>query len=86
MDDIIITSRYGDKNILRPISKDTYVFIPEYDYMRVGYDNERNIHFIDPSGGPFMSVDSVLPEINRKIKQIKILPYDGKKYYALIVE
>lgn len=43
-------------------------------YHRIGYErNNATINFVDPSGGPFLSVGSTI-EDNKKIKSIERSP------------
>lgn len=57
-DEIILDSRYGVKNKLVRIEEDSlkYKLETPYNY-RIGYDkNPETPTFIDPSGGPFITV------------------------------
>ena len=74
METIELKSRYGDIHILEKIEDKKYKFLPSDDYMRVGLTNDkRKYHFVDPSGGPFISVGSILPEVNSKVKDIEFM-------------
>lgn len=61
----------GSKNYLEEIDKNTYKLIPELDFVRVIYqENGKDILAVDPTDGPFMSVNSF--EFNgKKLKEIK---------------
>jgi hypothetical protein len=53
------------------------------EYYRIGYNEDKTINFVDPSGGPFIQVGTELGRyfedgIERKIKSINII--EGKKY------
>lgn len=74
MDKIELASRYGDIHILEKIEDKKYKFLPSDEYMRVGLTEDRNkYYFVDPSGGPFISVGSILPEVNSKVKDIEFM-------------
>lgn len=78
MDKIELTSRYGDIHILEKIEDKKYKFLPSDEYMRVGLTEDRNkYYFVDPSGGPFISVGSILPEVNSKVKDIEFIEGTG---------
>lgn len=74
MDKIELKSRYGDIHILEKIEDKKYKFLPSDNYMRCGLTDDKNkYHFVDPSGGPFISVGSILPEVNSKVKDIEFI-------------
>lgn len=74
MDKIELKSRYGDIHILEKIGDKKYKFLPSDNYMRCGLTEDKNkYHFVDPSGGPFISVGSILPEVNSKVKDIEFI-------------
>lgn len=74
MDKIELKSRYGDIHILEKIEDKKYKFLPSDNYMRCGLTEDKNkYHFVDPSGGPFISVGSILPEVNSKVKDIEFM-------------
>lgn len=65
--EVLLRSRYGDTYRLERIGeKDSHLFSfkGNTDYLRIGIDNSRKGHyiFIDPPGGPFMSVDSKIDD------------------------
>lgn len=56
-----LINRYGDKNYLVPVKDKTYKLICQHNYgVRVGYNEDNGIAFIDPSGGPMLSVGGKL--------------------------
>jgi hypothetical protein len=74
MEKIELKSRYGDIHILEKIEDKKYKFLPSDNYMRCGLTDDKNkYHFVDPSGGPFISVGSILPEVNSKVKDIEFM-------------
>ena len=78
MEIIKLKSRYGDIHKLEKIEEKKYKFLPSDEYMRVGLTKDRNkYHFVDPSGGPFISVGSILPEVNSKVKDIEYIEGTG---------
>lgn len=73
---ILLKSRYGDEHYLERVGqKDSkvYLFVPSIPHYRVGFDeNNPNVFtFVDPPGGPFLSVGSFVEEANGTIKSIK---------------
>ena len=69
---IKLHSRSGNNNYLELIKDSTYALKVTYPYVRVGYlDGDRNsAKFIDPSGGPMITVGEVLEETKTKVKSI----------------
>lgn len=55
-DKYVLDNRYGD--LVQLIKQDGNIYLLDGDlgYMRVGYNDEKSINFVDPSGGPFMRV------------------------------
>ena len=76
MGDIIkLNSRGGENNYLKKMPRldgsesKTYVLKTESQYIRAGYVDEKH-KFIDPSGGPMIVEDSILPEAGAKVTSI----------------
>lgn len=74
---IVLKSRYGDTHRLDRIGQEDsklYLFVPDGGSYRVGlkgdYDS-KDFSFVDPSGGPFISVGAYLPEADAVVKSIK---------------
>lgn len=69
---IKLSNRYKDKNYLRQISDNEYKYEGDLEYLRIGYrtEDKYKIDFIDPSGGPFLSVGSEVFGIEGKITEI----------------
>lgn len=57
-DKYILPNRYGDLVQLVKQDGNLYLLDGDLDYMRVGFNEDKSINFVDPSGGPFMRVDS----------------------------
>lgn len=55
-DKYVLNNRYGD--LIQLIKQDENIYLLDGDlsYMRVGYNDDETINFVDPSGGPFMRV------------------------------
>ena len=55
-DNYVLDNRYGD--LVQLIKQDGNIYLLDGDlgYMRVGYNDDKSINFVDPSGGPFMRV------------------------------
>lgn len=74
MEKIELKSRYGDIHILEKIEDKKYKFLPSDNYMRCGLTDDKNkYHFVDPSGGPFISVGNKLEEANAVVKSIEYM-------------
>lgn len=73
-------SRNGINNWLVHHKDNTYILESELDHIRVGYMNSDHdiIAFIDPPGGPFMSVGNTLDEMNKEVDSIDFIK--GKGY------
>lgn len=48
------------------------------NYMRSGVDEDGAISFVDPEGGPFISVGDTIPNTNQKVVAINFA--DGKTF------
>ena len=57
----------------------TYLLQSELDYIRVGYMNSDHdiIAFVDPPGGPMMSVGNTVDEIGKDIASISHIKGKG---------
>ena len=55
-DKYVLDNRYGDLVQLIKQDGNTYLLDGDLSYMRVGYNDDKSINFVDPSGGPFMRV------------------------------
>lgn len=55
-DKYVLDNRYGD--LIQLVKQDGNIYLLDGDlgYMRVGYNDDKSINFVDPSGGPFMRV------------------------------
>lgn len=86
MSKVKLPNRYGDDIWLEPIEENVYAIRENGDmlkYMRFGYDKmpngEMKIMFIDPSGGPFISVDNF--SINDKV--VKEIRKNDDEFYLV---
>ena len=75
---VLLNNRYGESNYLRKIEKNKYKYEGETDYLRIGYkdDSKNEYQFIDPSGGPFLSIGSEVFGIKGKLKDISLINDD----------
>lgn len=55
-DKYVLPNRYGDLVQLVKQDGNLYLLNGDLDYMRVGYNEDKTINFVDPSGGPFLRV------------------------------
>ena len=93
---IELYNRYYGKVYLEPISEDSYQLIgPEgiYNFMRVGFKDlgkcrtdYTNIQFIDPDGGPYISVGSIIGTHNEVITNIICVKVEKKAVYIIEVK
>ena len=83
MDKITLHSRDNINNWLEHYKDKTYILHSELDHIRCGYtDNSmKDIQFVDPPGGPFMSVGSELMEADNAV--IKSIRYIEGKGFAI---
>lgn len=73
---VLLSNRWGDHNYLRHIDGRKYRYEGEDNYLRVGYKDlteGEEITFIDPPGGPFMSVGGEVFGIEGTISKIEAL-------------
>lgn len=93
---IELFNRYYGKIYLEPISEDSYQLIgPEniYTFMRIGFKDlgkartdYTNIQFIDPDGGPYISVGSIIGTHNEVITNIICVKVEKKAVYIIEVK
>lgn len=55
-DKYILPNRYGDLIQLIKQEENLYLLDGDLDYMRIGFNEDKTINFVDPSGGPFLRV------------------------------
>ena len=71
-------NRYGDEYSFELVSENTYTIVGDLKHWRFGGVegqeslNTNELGFVDPSGGPFISVGSNLPGMNESVKRIRI--------------
>ena len=53
---VLYNNRYGDNIIFEQIDNEIHMSGFNMEWLRIGYDNEKNITMVDPSGGPYLSV------------------------------
>lgn len=75
---VLLSNRYKEENYLRQIGDKEYKYEGDTEYLRIGYSTEdkHKIEYIDPSGGPFLSVGSEVFGIEGKITEIKEVDKD----------
>ena len=76
---IKLHSRDRVNNWLVPYKDNIYLLESELDHIRVGYMNSDHdmIAFIDPPGGPFMSVGNTVDEVGKTIASIDAIRGKG---------
>ena len=73
MEKIQFKNRNGDDITFEKVGDNTYKFYSSFNYgMRMGYKDDamKEISFVDPSGGPFVSIGYIIPEINEEVIEI----------------
>lgn len=78
------TNRYGDEFTFEENENGNIDWRGDFKYTRFGWDNDDNIIFVDPSGGPFISIDYPLEvaEIDRKVVGFR----DHTTYWEILIE
>jgi hypothetical protein len=78
------TNRYGDVFTFEENENGNIDWKGDFKYTRFGWDNDDNIIFVDPSGGPFISIDYPLEvaEIDRKVVGFR----DHTTYWEILIE
>jgi hypothetical protein len=76
---IRLSSRYHVNNTLTQIDDHKWVLNTDAETLRVGRKSteDKTIMFIDPEGGPFMSVNHVIDEIDETIASIDFVEDTG---------
>jgi GTP-dependent phosphoenolpyruvate carboxykinase len=76
MKEIKLHNRYNANIWLEYIGKNLWSLKSkkkeDLDYMRFIYNDDNSIYAIDPSGGPFLSIDGILTYDNKKLKIVSI--------------
>lgn len=80
--------RYSDIHVIIEDGDNFKLSLADSPYVRAGYttDETPSLSFIDPAGGPFITVGASLDEYNNKlpkrvIKEIKRLEFDEDDEY-----
>lgn len=73
---IKIRSRYGELHEFKQLNNDEFEMVSKTDHIRIGYNHDNSISFIDPPGGPFMMVGEKVPELF-KDKILKEIIWDS---------
>lgn len=73
---ILLKSRYNEIHRLERIGESDshlFLFVPADDYYRLGLsgDDKDVYDFVDPSGGPFISIGTKFDGINNIVKSIR---------------
>lgn len=69
-------NRYGDEYSFKKINDNTYTIVGDLKYWRYGglegqeFLDYDNLGFVDPSGGPFIEIGSVIE--GRRISRIRV--------------
>ena len=73
-----LPNRYGDKNYLEEVSTNKYkLILKEDNHVRFGFMEEGHYTFVDPSGGPFMSVGHQVEGIEGVLAKIEVVKGEG---------
>lgn len=75
-DKYVLDNRYGD--LIQLVKQDGNIYLLDGDlgYMRVGYNEDKTINFVDPSGGPFLRVGATWDNFTiESINAIKNIGY-----------
>ncbi len=56
MKKVSYNNRYGDNIIFEQIDNEIHMSGFNMEWIRVGYDDEKNITMVDPSGGPYLAI------------------------------
>jgi hypothetical protein len=77
MKKVSYNNRYGDNIIFEQIDNEIHMSGFNMEWIRVGYDDEKNITMVDPSGGPYLAISMNLglyfnDKQNRIIESIEI--------------
>lgn len=78
-------NRYGDEYMFEQVDTDTYTIKGDLKYWRYGGQegqesiDENNLGFVDPSGGPFISIGYMIN--GRPVK--RIIARDGEIFFEV---
>jgi hypothetical protein len=78
------TNRYGDVFTFEENENGNIDWKGDFKYTRCGWNDDDKIIFVDPSGGPFISIDYPLEvaEIDRKVVGFR----DHTTYWEILIE
>jgi hypothetical protein len=78
------TNRYGDEFTFEENENGNIDWKGDFKYTRCGWNDDDKIIFVDPSGGPFISIDYPLEvaEIDRKVVGFR----DHTTYWEILME
>jgi len=84
---VIVTSRYGDERIFKILDDDTIEYcFKDTDFVRYSSNDDGSLALVDPSGGPYIGVETDLGVVHSSLKglivtEIKAAPTIGGVYY-----
>ena len=78
------TNRYGDEFTFEKNENGNIDWRGDFKYTRCGWNDDDKIIFVDPSGGPFISIDYPLEvaEIDRKVVGFR----DHTTHWEIVLE
>jgi hypothetical protein len=78
------TNRYGEVFTFEENENGNIDWKGDFKYTRCGWNDDDKIIFVDPSGGPFISIDYPLEvaEIDRKVVGFR----DHTTYWEILIE
>lgn len=74
---IRLKTRDRTNNWLEPYGENSYLLKSEFDHIRVGRNNDNKVVFIDPPGGPFITIGDILDEAGKEVKSIDAVEGKG---------
>lgn len=83
--DILLENRYGNRTYLRHISDNEYELIAENSYyFSVSMKDDVDYNFVDPEGGPFLSVEgTIMSNGDKPLRIDRIYKIDNKIILSL---
>jgi hypothetical protein len=71
-DKITVKSRYGDERVFEILSSDKIAYVFTDDCVGMSMNAEGKLSSVDPSGGPYIAIDTNLGEVHKELEGLTV--------------
>lgn len=70
---VVVKSRYGDERKFTIIEDDRIEYsFKDVDHVGCSRDDDGSLHSVDPSGGPYISIGTMLGNVNKELEGLTV--------------